>query len=283
MAGVTRSAGRPLDAVAQDVAAGSRKWVARLARVGFLAKAVLYLTVGLLALKAALGQGGRAADSHGAMRTVLSGPLGSVALAVITLGLFGYALWRLVQAVADPERAGRGAKGLALRVSYAARGLLHGALGFEALRLLLGQRGAGGEPARHWTAEVMSSPLGVWGVALAGLAVLGYGLAQVYRAFADRLRRKLDFSALSRAAAAWALRIARIGTAARGVVFFVVGLFLLKAANEHDPSEATGLGGALRALGQQPYGPWLLALVALGLAAYGVDQFVQARFRRIRT
>ena len=95
----------------QDVA----PWVERLARVGYTAKAVLYITVGLVAAKAAFRPGGRAIDTDGALRLVHDLRFGHVALLVTAAGLMGYALWRVVEAVVDPERRGRRPKGLALR------------------------------------------------------------------------------------------------------------------------------------------------------------------------
>jgi phosphate/sulfate permease len=71
------------------------------------------------------------------------------------------------------------------------------------------------------------------------------------------------------------------GHVARGAVFGLVGVFLAKAAIEYDPNEAVGIDGALAKLVQQPYGPWLLGLVAAGLIAYAVYCLVEARYRRI--
>src|SRR3954469_10785021 len=109
-------------------------WVERLARIGYAAKALLYITIGVLAAAAALRQGGRATDTQGALGVVNRMTFGRLMLLVVAAGLLGYAVWRLVEAVVDPDRRGTGAKGLALRVGFAIRGLFHGALGIAALR-----------------------------------------------------------------------------------------------------------------------------------------------------
>ncbi|HEU4565729.1 MAG TPA: DUF1206 domain-containing protein [Gemmatimonadaceae bacterium] len=268
---------------ARTASAQAAPWIERLARVGFAAKAVLYITVGSLAARAALGDGGRTTGSRGALRTLLEQPLGKVLIAVIALGLFGYAAWRIVEAVADPERKGSGAKGIALRAGYFARGVMHAALGVEAVRLAAG--GAGGDDGQsteHWTARLLDAPMGELLVYAAGAGVAAYGLYQLYAAFISKLSRQLDLARLTDEAGRWTIAISRFGIAARGVVFVVAGIFLVIAARRHDPSQAAGAGESLGAIGAQPFGTILLAAVAFGLIAYGLYQLINARYRRIR-
>ena len=73
----------------------------------------------------------------------------------------------------------------------------------------------------------------------------------------------------------------RFGSAARGVVFTMLGFFILQAALRYDPNQAQGLDGALRTIAQQPYGPWLLAIVALGLVSFGIYSVLCARWIEI--
>ena len=112
--------------------------------------------------------------------------------------------------------------------------------------------------------------------------MIAYGGYQLYRAYAAKLSKWLDLSSLRATAATWAIRFGRFGLAARGVVFVLMGLFLIRAAAQSDASEARGLGGALRTLAGQEHGPWLLGAVALGLVAYGLYELIEARYRRIR-
>ena len=116
----------------------------------------------------------------------------------------------------------------------------------------------------------------------AGLGVVGYGLYQLYRAWKAKLSRQLDLASLSREAGSWVVKICRFGIAARGVVFVVIGAFLAKAGYAHSAAQAADTGEALSAIGNQPFGPWLLATVAVGLIAYGVYEMVNARYRVIR-
>jgi hypothetical protein len=75
--------------------------------------------------------------------------------------------------------------------------------------------------------------------------------------------------------------IGRVGYIAKGIAFGIVGVLLFQAATSHNPAKSRGLDAALRLLVSQPYGVFLLILVALGLAAFGVYCFFQARYRKV--
>lgn len=254
----------------------------RFARIGYAAKGVVYCLVGVLAAAFAMGQRGEASGSRGALETLLHQPFGQILVGVIAAGLTGYAVWQIIRAISDPEHAGSDAKGSAKRVHYFFTGLVHGLLVAAAVNMLL--RGARGgnedENARGWTAWLMSYPAGQWLVGIIGLVIAGYGLRQLYRAYAIKLDKMLALGEMQPDARQWAVRISRFGIAARGVVFAIIGGFLLVAAYKQDPDEARGIGGALESLHRTGYGPWLLILVALGLIAYGVYEFVRAKYRR---
>jgi hypothetical protein len=256
-------------------------WVEHLARIGYGAKALLYITVGLLAAQAGLGRGGRAVDTQGALRVVHHATFGRVALIVVAAGLIGYAIWRIVEAVVDPDGRGTGPKGLALRISFAARGVLHGTLGITALRLAARERpGPHREQTRRWTEVAFGLPGGELLVWLAALGIGGYGLYQLYRAYVSKLSRQLNLSELSAGSLRWVVGVSRFGIAARGVVFCLIGFFLGRAATLHDAAQAGGLRKSMGLLAG--IGRWPFVVVALGLVAYGVYELVNARYRRIR-
>jgi hypothetical protein len=258
--------------------------IERLARAGFVAKAILYTTIGVLAASAALGAGGRGgvSDTRGAMATVLAAPLGRVLLAGIGVALLGYAAWRIIEGIVDPEDRGSDAKGMSLRASFVARGLVHAGLAVSAVRFALGESsdGAEGERPREATRMAFNLPGGEWLVWAAALALGGYGLYQLYRAAAAKLSKQLDLGKLSAEAGRWLIAVSRVGIAARGVVFVAIGWLFVRAATRHDPSEAGGIGEALRTLGA--LGKWPFAAIAVGLIAYGAYQLVNARYRRIQ-
>jgi hypothetical protein len=257
-------------------------WIERLARVGFVAKAVLYGTVGILAAQAALGHGGRTTDTNGALHELLSAPYGRAMLYVIAVGLLGYASWLAVRAIADPERKGTSLKGVALRVGYVVRSIAHGALALGALRLARGTGGSGGSGGgtRRAAGRMLELPAGELLLWLAAAGVVGYGLYQIYRAFAAKLGSHLSVASLPPGSARWIVAVSRFGIAARGVVFCLVGYFVIRAASEHDASEVGGLAESLRTVAAA--GRWPFLAVALGLVAYGVYELVNARYRRIQ-
>lgn len=258
-------------------------WVRALARLGYAAKGVVYVVVGLLAVQAARTPAEDIESSEGALQAILTQPFGRTVLVMVAVGLAGYVLWRLVQAIADPEHKGTDAKGIATRGGYLISALIHAGLTLEAVRLLSGTAGGGGgQRADHWTAVVMRQPMGRWAVALVGAGIIAFGFFELHRAVRSRLDRKLRLSGLGAGARTGIIRLGRLGYAARGVVFGIIGWFLIQAALHVQPSEATDLAGALQMLRTQWHGPWLLGAVALGLIAYGLWQLVAARYRRIQ-
>jgi hypothetical protein len=262
-------------------------WVERLARAGFVAKALLYGTIGMLAASAALGVGsarnGGATDTRGAMATVLAAPLGKILLAAIGVALIGYAAWRVVEGIVDPDRRGNGVKGLALRASFVARGVAHAALAVTAFRFAAAGASAdqGGDTSRAATKAALDMRGGEWIVWLAALSLAGYGAYQLYRAVAAKLSKQLDTHEMSGEAGQWLVGVSRFGIAARGVVFVALGWLFVRAATQHDPSEAGGIGEALQTL--RDLGRWPFAAIAIGLIAYGGYQGLNARYRRMRT
>lgn len=262
--------------------AAANPWVERLARLGFVAKGIVYITIGALAIQAALGSGGATTDSRGAIETLGQQPFGRVLLGVLAVGLLGHALWRFVEAAVDPERSGTAAKGLARRIGYAGIGVAYIGLALTAVQLMRGADDAGGDSTAGWTARLMDEPFGRVLVGLIGLGVIGVGLYQFYQAYSAKFKQKLKLGEMSGTEQQWTIRSGRFGHAARGVVFGIVGGFLVQAALQYDPQKAQGLGGALQALAErQPFGPWLLGIVAVGLVAYGVYMLISARYRRI--
>lgn len=254
-----------------------------LGRAGYAALGVVYALVGVLAVRAAAGAGGATTDTHGALGQIIAAPFGRVLLALVALGLVGYALWRFVQATLDTEGKGTGPGGLAGRVGFVVTGVVYLGLAASAARLVA-NRGGGGNgdaTAQDWTARFMAAPFGRWLVGFAGVVVVGLGLFQFYRAYRADFRDVLRRDALGGTVERVVVTLGRAGYAARGVAFVVIGVLLVVAARQDRPQDARGLGGALATLAAQPFGPWLLGVVAAGLFAYGLFLLALARYRRI--
>ena len=253
-----------------------------LARLGYASKALIYALIGILAAAAAFNQGGRVTDTSGALRVILSQPFGLLLLVILGVGLCGYALWRFLDAWQDPDRRGRGFNGLVIRIGNVIRGAIYGALGVEAFRLVRGLRGSTGREAELWTARIMELPFGVWLAGIIGLIVTIYGISQLIAGIRVHVEDTID---LSRVPPRWRLpltRISRFGIGARGVIVAVLGVFLTRAAITHNPSAAAGTRESIIEIANAVQGRWLLLGIAAGLFAYGVDQALHARCRRIR-
>ena len=258
--------------------AASKPWVERLARLGYAAKGVVYLIIGVLAAQAALGRGGATTDSQGALRALADQSFGAILLGLVGIGLAAYALWRFVEALIDPE-----GKGLAKRIAHVSVGLIYGALAINAIDLITSDGdGDGGQvfSEESWTARVLAQPFGRFAVGLVGVGVIAYFLYQIFKAWKGDFPESLKVGDLSGTEARWARRLGTFGLASRGVVFSLIGLFLIQAAIQYDPQRAGGLDQSLQAVAQQRYGMALLGIVALGLVAYGSYMLLIARFRR---
>lgn len=258
----------------------AQPWIEPLGRLGYAAKGVVYAVVGVLAAQAALGAGGTTTDTRGALGRIVQAPFGQVLLGIVAVGLAGFALWSFVQFALDTENKGRDAKGWARRSVYALIGIVYVGLALSAVRILRGV-GADGNMQQSWTARLMTVPFGRVLVGLIGVGVIVAGLFQLYRAFSAKFRDELKLHQMSATEQQWAIRSGRFGFAARGVVFALIGSFLIGAARRANAGEARGLGGALQTLAEQPYGPWLLGAVAFGLIAYALYCLIEARYRRM--
>ncbi len=271
-----------MNTTAQSSLNTASPWIERLARFGFVAKGVVHILIGFLAARAAIGSGGSTTGSSGALRSITDEPLGQVMLGIIAAGLFGYAAWRIIEAVLDTSGNGTEAKGLAIRAGSAGKALIYGGLGLEAARLAMGSSSGGSDKgAKHWTAVALGQPFGQALVVLAGVAIAAYGVYQLVKAWKAELNDDLELSRVPHGTRGWIMKISRFGIAARGVVFCLIGYLLVAAGINRRSSQAEDVEGALSALGSDPFGPIALATVGIGLIAYGLYEFLNAKYRKI--
>jgi len=248
-----------------------------LARAGFVARGVIYVIIGILAVKLATGSNGTTANQQGALATVAHQPFGKVMLVLLAVGFAGYALWRLTRALLGhgPEGADRGLD----RIAAFASGAVYAGLCAIAIEILAGSDTS--SSGKGQAAGVFGWPAGTWLVGIAGIVAVGVGVYQAHKGISRDFLEDSKTEQMDPAVRKGMEALGMIGYVARAIVFCLVGVFLVKAAVEFDPNKAVGLDGALAKVAHAPYGPVLLALVAAGLIAFGVYSLADARYRRI--
>ena len=256
-------------------------WVERLARVGIVAKAVVYLAIGSLATAVALEAGGILTGGEGLLRLVVDQPMGRGLLAALAFGFAAYTLWLFAQAVVDPDGNGTSVVGIANRIGQIITGMAHVALTWEAVRLALGLPGGRNTGIEGLVGGVLAAPFGRSLLRVAGVVVIVLGLLQIGRGLFGNVRRDWRLRSLDPERHRWAYRMGRFGLAARGVVLSVAGVLVLRAAAVYDPEQAGGVADVLAQLRAQSTSHWLLGSVALGLVAYGAFALIEARYRFI--
>ena len=253
------------------------QWLQRFARFGFASIGIVYCLMGLLTVRAAFGLSAEKGDKSEAFKFVYDQPFGKILLIGIAIGLAGYVMLRIFQALFDTENKGTDPKGLASRLNYASSAVIYSSLIVYAIKLASGNPGSG-DSREFFVSKIMTYPMGEWIVGIAGLVIIGIGVYQIYLGVSKRFMKIVKL--YSAGFQEGFQKAGMIGYAARGIVFSIVGYFLLRAAMDSNPREADGTGAAFDFL-QQNFGNLLMSVVAVGLIAYGVFMFVRARHESI--
>ena len=249
-----------------------------LARAGLVARGVVYGIIGVLALKLALGDGGKATDQEGALQTIAHQSFGELLLVLVAIGLGGYALWRLIRAAVGhgAEQRDSGFD----RISALDSGIAYGLLCIAAIGILTSAGGGSGS-TKQTTSGVLGWTGGTWLVGIAGAILIGVALYQAYKGLGRKFLEDAKTGEMSEGVEKAYTALGVFGIVARAVIFALIGYGLIKAAVDYNPKEAVGLDGALRELAHASYGPALLGLVAAGLIGFGLYSIVDARYRKV--
>jgi hypothetical protein len=249
-------------------------------RLGYAAKGLIYLLMGVLALRLAVGLGGRITDASGVLRTFVQQPFGWMLLTVIAVGILAYAVWQVTEALLDTRHKGGGVRGWLDRSLTIIKGVTYGTIGIEAMQLVFARR-AESQGADDYAREAMQVPLGSIFLVLVGIGIAWYGVSQIWMAWQSRFDDDIDQQRLRRDGLAWVLGVGRAGIGARGVILVVMGTALLRAAFDRSPSKASGMAESLWTLVSQPFGTWLLAATAAGLVCFGLFQLLHAKYAKL--
>lgn len=238
-----------------------------LAKFGLASRGIVYLLIGWLALLIALGHRSEPANQRGAIAEVAHHRLGTVVVVLLGIGLAAYAVWRLSEAAFGV--AGEGRK-TGPRLKSLVRGLAYAGLAVSTFAFLGGSRQSQDQQQASATARLMRHSDGRWLVGLVGVVVIVVGAALIRDGVTRKFEKQVNLHQLTGRTRGVVLGTGLIGTVARGVVFVIAGILVVDAAWTFTPSKSTGLDGALRTLANEPFGPWLLGLLSVGLVLFGL-------------
>jgi hypothetical protein len=238
-------------------------------RAGLVAYAIVYLMIGWLAVQLALGDRSGSPSSSGALRELAQQPFGGVLVWVVSLGMFLLAIWQVAEAFLGDDGPGKS-------VARIGKAVIYTVIGISGVGVAVGS-GSSGKGEETWTAKLMNLPGGQLLVGAVALAIIGFGLYEIYRAWSDKFAKELDHEGRSGNTGTAYLWFGRIGCAARGVAFVVVGCLFGYAAITHDAKKSGGLDQALYEVLDQPFGPVLLCAIGIGLACFGLFTLARAR------
>ncbi|MGE2730595.1 DUF1206 domain-containing protein [Mycolicibacterium vaccae] len=248
------------------------------ARAGFAASGVLHLLIGYIIGRLAFVGGGGNADQSGALATLGSQTGGAIVLWVVAIGLAALGLWRLAEAVigAKPSEARQGDNPAWKRGKSVALAVVNFAIAFSAARFAMGSGQSSSQQNSGLSAQLMESG---WGKALllaVGVGFVAVGAYHVYKGVSEKFLDDLQVSGGTGIKAAGV-----IGYTAKGLALGGVGVLVVVATLQADPSKASGLDAAVKTLGEAPFGKFLLIAAALGIAAFGVYNFIRSRYNRM--
>ena len=256
--------------------------LALLERLGYLVRGALYAVMGLLALKIVLSvAGGKATDLTGSLVVMVSNPFGKFVLIIVAIGLTAYSLWGFTRAIYDPLHRGSDASGYMARLGFVTSAVSYAAIVYFAIQLLAGSSATTNDGTKNTIASVLTHPAGGALTILIGLVVIGVALGQFLESYRATFARDLKGAEMSPRTRDIAVKLGRFGMFARGVIFLIIGWFVVQAGIHHDPAQTQGFSGAFVFLLAQPFGRILLGIVALGFVALGLHSFACARWVRL--
>lgn len=250
-------------------------WLDHAIRAGLIAYGVVHLLVAWLAIQLAFGDKEEQASSNGAMQYLAEQPLGGVLLWLIAVGMLMLVIWRLLEFAFGFREVSDDSKRWRKRATSLLKAVIYGAIGWSAVRTATGDSSGGGTDST--TAKLMDLPAGQWIVGAVGLAIIAYGISLIVRGWTEKFREHLDAQGQSGDEGSAYVLLGKVGYIAKGIAIGLVGILFVYAAFTQDPEKSGSTDKALHKVLQQPFGPWLLVILSVGIACYGLFQFARAR------
>lgn len=263
------------NATASQVAAKTERHRPKLALAGLFARGVLYLLLGVTAMQLTIGGSNEQADSRGVLHQFGGSTEGAVMLVLLTLGFVALGLLNLHDAATAGEPDDAHPK---RRLADLGRAVLYGSLTVATLSILLSGRSGGGgsQKSQTWTAKVLGWPGGQLMVGAVGVAIAIAGVVMIVKVCMGKRHDQASMDETAPREPGWVEKLGAFGYAARGVIDIIIGGFVLVAAIDFDPTESVGIDGALKRSLDEPFGEFLVFVIAIGLVAYGVYSLARA-------
>ena len=250
-----------------------KSWLEGLTRAGFIGYGILHLLFAYLIVKIAFGGSGADGDQSGAMKKLAEEPFGAALIVAIVVGLAAMAVWQILE-IFEERR-------LRERVASAGRAAFYLYLGWNGIKVLRGKPASSADTQQNAAEGLLASDLGRIAVIAAGLVLAAIGVFLAIAGLTKRFERHLRVSRMTRATRNLLRRLGEVGFTAKGIAYGIAGALFVIAAIQYDPDKARGLDAALRELASHSYGSWVLLLVALGFAAYGLFSVAEAKYRKV--
>jgi hypothetical protein len=260
--------------------AADSTWLERLTRGGLLGYGIIHLLFAWLIVQIAFDGSSADGDQSGALHALAEKPFGTFLIAAIVIGLIAMTIWQVLEAAVG-HRAEQGRHRFYERIVSAGRAAFYLYFCWTGIKVLRGKSSSSADSQQKASEGLMASSGGRFTVGLAGVAVAAIGIGLLIYGVSKKFEKHLKTGQMTAQMRTISRRLGVAGYAAKGVAYAIAGFLLLTAAVQYDPDKARGLDATLEALAQQSYGPWLLALMAAGIAAYGLFSLVQSRYREV--
>ncbi|MFI5892752.1 DUF1206 domain-containing protein [Actinoplanes sp. NPDC051513] len=251
-----------------------------IARAGFVGYGIIHLLFAWIAFQVAFRGSGQESDQSGALQQLAGNGLGKGLLVLIAIGMVGLAVWQGFEA-AIGESGPRDKTAIAERVISGVRAVLYLFLAWYAVNVLRGANASMAQSQENKSAGLMANAGGRWLVGFIGLVVIGVGIGIFVYGLREKFVKHLNTEQMAASVRKSTIRLGKAGYMAKGVAYAIAGVLVVAAAVTYDPEKARGLDAALKTLAGHPWGVWLLALIGLGIGAFGIYCFAQARYRKV--
>ena len=255
-----------------------------LGRVGWVAKGLVYVLIGVVSLNIALDRG--AADDEasgaGAIATLAERSYGKLLVGVLGVGLVLYLIWRLFTAFLPGDWTG---KALFERIGYFVSALIYASLALTIVQILGSGAGASdkGSEDRKVSSGIntlMEQSYGRWLVGLVGVAVAIIAVVFAHKAYSRDFEDDLNMPADQREHKL-IVRLGQLGWGARAASMALIAVFLLRAAYAYRSDQIGGIDASLREFTRYGWGQLAVGAIAVGFIAYGAFCVVSARHQRL--